>query len=78
MDMNERGDRSGKRLDGSPPANVSKQIHAHIGGQLRQMFDEVVQEPIPDKLRRLLEDLEQSAPSRNGAAKNGHGNGDDA
>jgi len=67
--MNERGERAGKRADGSLPENVSKQLHAHIGSQLRQMFDEVVQEPIPDKLKQLLEDLEQSNARPNGTGE---------
>jgi hypothetical protein len=66
--MNERGDRGAKRLDGgAAPAGTSKQLQAHIGGKLRQMFDEVVQEPIPDRFQRLLADLEKKNES-NGQA----------
>lgn len=57
--MNERGDRGGKRLDGSAQTGTSKQVQAHIGSQLRQLFDEVVREPIPDRLQRLLADLDE-------------------
>ena len=34
-------------------------MHEHIGRQLKTMFDEVVTQPVPDKLRQLLEDLER-------------------
>jgi hypothetical protein len=34
-------------------------MHEHIGHQLKAMFDEVVTQPVPDKLRKLLEDLER-------------------
>ena len=34
-------------------------MHEHIGRQLKAMFDEVVTQPVPDKLRKLLEDLER-------------------
>ena len=34
-------------------------MHEHIGRQLKSMFDEVVAQPVPDKLRKLLEDLER-------------------
>jgi hypothetical protein len=34
-------------------------MHEHIGRQLKAMFDEVVTQPVPDKLRQLLEDLER-------------------
>ena len=34
-------------------------MHEHIGDQLKAMFDEVVTQPVPDRLRKLLEDLER-------------------
>lgn len=34
-------------------------MHEHIGRQLKRMFDEVASEPVPDKLRELLEKLER-------------------
>jgi hypothetical protein len=40
--------------DGMSPA-----LQAHIGRQVRAMFDEVAEEPIPDHLLRLLKDLDQ-------------------
>ena len=42
-------------VDGMSPA-----LQAHIGRQVRAMFDEVADEPIPDHLLRLLNDLDQS------------------
>jgi hypothetical protein len=34
-------------------------IHEHIGRQLKSLFDEVAAEPIPQRLRSLLEELER-------------------
>jgi len=34
-------------------------LQAHIGRQLRAVYDEVVNEPVPDKFIRLLEELER-------------------
>jgi hypothetical protein len=34
-------------------------MHAHIGRQLKAMFDEVVTQPLPDRLQNLLDDLER-------------------
>jgi hypothetical protein len=34
-------------------------VHAHIGRQLRAIFDEVVTQPVPDRFRELLEQLER-------------------
>jgi hypothetical protein len=34
-------------------------VHEHIGRTLKSLFDEVESQPIPEKLRELLEKLEQ-------------------
>jgi Anti-sigma factor NepR len=34
-------------------------IHEHIGRQLRGIFDEVVTQPVPEKFRELLDELER-------------------
>ena len=41
-------------------------LHEHIGRQLRGIFDEVVTQPVPEKFRKLLDELErkQAAPKR--------------
>ena len=41
-------------------------LHEHIGRQLRGIFDEVVTQPVPEKFRKLLDELErkQSDPKR--------------
>lgn len=66
-----------KRGDGEPPghdkpsgnaANERPQaeafpIHEHIGRQLRSMFEDVVAQPVPERLKKLLDELERK-PSR--------------
>ena len=50
---------------GSPDANavtgraakLDPDLQAHIGRQLRSLYDEVLQEPVPDHLRDLLQQL---------------------
>lgn len=71
--MNDSGEKGAKSSDVSVAAETSKQVHAHIGSQLRQLFDEVVQEPIPDKFKRLLEDLETARAKKETGAKDGTG-----
>ena len=39
---------------------LSPSLQAHIGRQLRAMFDGVAHEPVPDRFLQLLKDLEQS------------------
>jgi hypothetical protein len=34
-------------------------LHEHIGRQLKATFDEVVSQPVPEKFRELLEQLER-------------------
>jgi len=40
-------------------AKLGPDLQAHIGRQLRSMYDEVLKEPVPDRLRDLLQQLEQ-------------------
>jgi len=42
-----------------PGAGLEADLQAHIGRQLRAVYDEVVNEPVPDKFVRLLEELER-------------------
>jgi hypothetical protein len=37
-------------------------LQAHIGRQLRSMYDEVLKEPVPDRLRELLQQFEPKPP----------------
>ena len=37
-------------------------MHEHIGRKLKAMFDEVVSQPLPDRLQDLLDDLERQHP----------------
>lgn len=42
----------------SPGAEPAFPLHEHIGRQLRTMFDEVVAQPVPDKFKELLDQLD--------------------
>ncbi len=42
-------------LDGA----LEPELQAHIGRQLRAMYNEVVNEPVPDRLLKLLQELEK-------------------
>jgi hypothetical protein len=46
----------GAGREGKPPFPV----HEHVGRRLREMFDEVTTQPIPDKFLKLLEDLDHA------------------
>jgi hypothetical protein len=66
--MGKRG-KSGKSESGNstapdkePQQDVPFEIRDPIGRQLRSMFDEIVEQPMPDKLRRLLEELARKTP----------------
>ncbi|MCB1443628.1 MAG: hypothetical protein KDJ72_11465 [Methyloceanibacter sp.] len=39
---------------------MSPALQAHIGRQVRAMFDSVADEPVPEHLLRLLKDLDKS------------------
>jgi hypothetical protein len=46
-------------IDPIAGARLEADLQAHIGRQLRAVYDEVVSEPVPDKFIRLLEELER-------------------
>jgi hypothetical protein len=62
------GGDEGKRpasAKGHKPARAGRfPVHEHIGRHLKTMFDEVLEEPIPDKLTELLEELERNQPKK--------------
>ncbi|HEU0133667.1 MAG TPA: NepR family anti-sigma factor [Allosphingosinicella sp.] len=44
------------KLSGDP--KLDRAIQSRIGDQLRAMYDDLMQQPVPDKLRDLLSRLE--------------------
>ncbi len=40
-------------------AALEPELQAHIGRQLRAMYNEVVNEAVPDRLLKLLQELER-------------------
>ncbi len=40
-------------------SGLDERLQAHIGGQLKSMYDSYLSEPIPDRLVELLEKLDQ-------------------
>jgi len=45
-------------------AMLEPDLQAHIGRQLRAVYDGVVNEPVPDRFLRLLEELERKKAPR--------------
>jgi hypothetical protein len=45
-------------------ASLGPDLQAHIGRQLRAVYDEVVGEAVPDRFLRLLEELERKQAPR--------------
>jgi len=60
----------------TPPAEAKKRarepaagdLGRQIGAGLRALFDGVVREPVPDKFRRLLDELERKSSKEDGSA----------
>jgi len=58
-----------QRPSATPPAapkksvkdSIAAELGEQIGGKLRTMFDDVVAEPVPEKFRKLLEELERKS-----------------
>ena len=62
VDARKSTDRQDDSVGPGPKAakSMSPALQAHIGRQVRDMFDEVAQEPVPDHLLRLLKNLDES------------------
>jgi hypothetical protein len=53
------------RAQGGPArGGEAADLSEHIGRELRAMFEDVVAEPVPEKFRKLLDELEQKLPKR--------------
>ena len=60
-------DKKPKRQQTGDPGNgkgLDGEAQKHIGRMLKATYDEIAQEPIPDKFRALLKQLEASEPSK--------------
>ena len=56
-DMTRR--QAGKATPNAPEMMLDTELQAHIGRQLRSVYDEVLNEAVPDRFLKLLEDLER-------------------
>ena len=43
--------------------SVDPRLQAHIGRRLRLLYDQMVSEPVPDRFKALLDELENRDPS---------------
>ena len=50
--------------DPLPDVILEAELQAHIGRQLRAVYDEVVNEAVPDRFRQLLEELDRKQAER--------------
>jgi len=50
-----------KPAEGAEP-QLDPSMQAHIGAQLRALYEKLVDEPVPDRFLKLLEDLERKPP----------------
>ncbi len=53
-------------VDTEPAASVDEAIQGALGRKLRESYDEVVREQVPDKFMKLLDQLKQSENSDKG------------
>ena len=68
--MGKRGEQRPPRqpaADGEGPSRTTGRgkpfpVHEHVGRRLKEMFDEVTTQPIPDKFVKLLEELDKATP----------------
>jgi hypothetical protein len=59
--------------DEKPGAALDEHLQAHIGVQLKSMYDSYLNEPIPDRLVDLLEQLDAVSKKDNSGSGEGAG-----
>ena len=50
---------------------LDTQIQAHIGRRLMAVYDDILQQPVPDRFRLLLDQLDQKTRKRDGESGEG-------
>ena len=71
-----------KEPPGNPPAKPKHFTTAHDGARdpfkdyIKKMYDEVASEPLPDDLRKLLDELDQPRQGARQGKAHGTGQGD--
>lgn len=62
--------RAAQGASAPPPATrdarLESDIQAHLGRQLRAIYDEVAAQPVPDRFMKLLQQLEQKSAAQTG------------
>ena len=51
--------------DAASEPSLDRQIQSRIGDQLRAMYDDLMQQPVPDRFAELLGRLENSGSDKN-------------
>jgi anti-sigma factor NepR-like protein len=46
------------------PPGLGAELQAHIGRQLRAVYDEIAHQPVPERFLALLEELERKQPAK--------------
>jgi len=58
--------------DEEPRKGLSDKAQREIGKQLKALFDEVVNEPVPDRFTRLLDELDLQDRTQDPKGNKGH------
>lgn len=62
---NGRGDRDMQSQNGNSTVDagaapaIDQRIQNHLGRKLKEAYDDLVRQPVPDKFKKLLEELER-------------------
>lgn len=54
-------DDAGTGVESGPSGSKGSEIGDAIGRRLKTLFDDIAAEPVPDKLRELLDELERKS-----------------
>jgi hypothetical protein len=57
--MSKRGMAGGPKRGKPDKPHPAFPVHEHIGRQLKNTYDEIATQPVPDEMRKLLDELER-------------------
>jgi hypothetical protein len=57
-------DSDGEGVEEVSPVRIDPRVQSEIGKQLRAIYDDVINEPVPAKFMELLEQLERSTTGK--------------
>jgi hypothetical protein len=68
LELERSMDETKRTIDSVPAVRplpaLSKAVQGHLGRKLKATYDELLRQPVPDRIRQLLEDLDRQESAK--------------